>query len=150
MVLTYLLDEEVSIKELAQKYFNYKVNGGSSYKLFTDSAEDYAVTIEKQVWNWEEAKEALENGHVLIANPKAPSIFTTGGHFIVLSGLTEEGKILVRDPNLFNYSIWNYPVREEGYANGFEEKSIKYSCFPMWVYQKKDVEAIAERIEAEF
>jgi len=149
MVLTYLLDEEVTIEELAQKYFRYKVEGGSSYNLFPDSAEDYGVTIEKQTWNWQEVMTALEEGHVVIANVRAPSIFTTGGHFIVLSGITEDGRILVRDPNLYNFSIWNYPVREDGYANGFEEKSIMYGCHSCWIYEKKDIEAVEARLEAE-
>lgn len=149
MVFTYLLDEEVNIEELAQKYFRYKVDGGSCYTLFPDSAEDYGVTIVKQTSNWEEIMFALEEGHVAIVNVRAPSIFTTGGHYIVLSGITEDGRILVRDPNLYNFSIWNYPVREDGYANGFEEKSIKYGCYSGWIYEKKDLDAVAERVEAE-
>lgn len=148
MVLTYLLDEEVGIEELVQKYYRYKVQEGSSYNLFYDSAEDYGVTVTtKPVYDWKTVKKALENGQVVIANPRSQSIFTEGGHFIVLAGLTEEGKIVVRDPNLYNYSIWNYPVREEGYANGFEEKNIMYSCLPCWIYQKKDLEAVAARAE---
>lgn len=149
MVLTYLLDEEVSIPELAQKYFTYKVEGGSSYSLFPDSAEDYGVTIVKQTWNWQEVKKALEEGHVVIANVRAPSIFTTGGHYIVLSGILENGRILVRDPNLYNFSIWNYPVREDGYANGFEEESIMYGCHSCWIYEKKDLNAVEARLHAE-
>lgn len=149
MVLTYLLDEEVSIKELAQKYFTRKVEGGSSYTLFTDSARDYGVTIVKRAYNWKEVKEALENGQVAIGTPNSKSLFTNGGHFIVLAGLTEDGKILVRDPNLYNYSIWNYPDREQGYLYGFEERSLKYNCFPFFIYEKKDLEAVAARIENE-
>lgn len=149
MVLTYLLDEEVSIEELAQKYSRHKVKFGSSFELFTDSARDYGVTIEKKAWNWEEVMEAMKNGQVAIGRPRTKSIFTDGGHYIVLAGLTEDGKILVRDPNLYNYSIWNYPVREDGYLNGFEEKSLKYHCFPFFIYEKKDLEAVAARTEAE-
>lgn len=149
MVLTYLLDKEVTVEELAQKYSNYKVKGGSSYTLFPDTAEDYGVIIEKQVWNWQEAKEALQNGQVIIANAHSQSIFTDGGHFIVLSGITEDEKIVVRDPNLYNYSIYNYPAREEGYAKGFDEKYLKYDCFPMWIYAPKDIDAIALRVQEE-
>lgn len=148
MVLTYLLDEEIGIEELAKKYSSYKVEGGSSYSLFYDSAKDYGVTVStKPVYDWNTVMEALRDGKVVIANPQAPSIFTTGGHFIVLAGLTEDGRIVVRDPNLYNYSIWSYPVCEEGHARGFEEESIKYSCLPCWIYEKKDLEAVAARAE---
>ena len=148
MVLTYLLDKEVGIEELAEKYFRYKGKYGSSYNLFYDSAEDYGVTVTTTpVYDWDTVREALEDGHVVIANPTAPSLFTEGGHYIVLAGLTEDGKIVVRDPNLYNYSIWNYPARADGYANGFDEKYIKYSCLPCWIYEKKDLEEAAARIK---
>lgn len=149
MVLTYLLDEEVTIEELAKKYFLCKVEGGSSNTLFTYSARDYGVTIVKQANNWEEVMEALKNGHVAIGTANSKSLFTNGGHFIVLAGITEEGKILVRDPNLYNYSIWNYPDREQGYLYGFEENSLKYNCFPFYIYEKKDLEAVTARNENE-
>ena len=148
MVLTYLLDEEITPDFLAEKYFRYKVEGGSSWTLFTDSAEDYGITIEKQTWKWDDVITALENGQVVIANANSDSVFTDGGHFIVLAGLTEDGKIIVRDPNLYNYSIWTNPVLEDGFANGFDEKSVKYNCFPCWIYQAKDLEDAAARFES--
>lgn len=147
MVLTYLLDEEITPDYLAEKYSIYKVEGGSSYSLFSASAEDYGITIEKQSWQWEDVMAALKKGQVVIANPKAPSVFTKGGHFIVLYGITDDGRILVRDPNLYNYSIEASPILEDGFANGFEEKSLKYTCFPCWIYAPKDLNSIAERIE---
>lgn len=147
MVLTYLLDEEVGIEELAKKYYTYKVADGSSYNLFYDSAEDYGVTVSKAIYDWETVLTALKDGKVVIANPKAPSLFTTGGHFIVLAGLTEDGKIIVKDPNLYNYGVQNYEVRQDGYANGFNEENIKYSCLPCFIYEEKDWEKIAKRVE---
>lgn len=144
MVLTYLLDEEVPIEYLAQKYGKYKTKYGSDFGLFNDTASEYGLTVTK-VSDWKSVKEALENGQVVVANPRSKSIFTDGGHYIVLSGLTPDGKILVRDPNLYNYSIWNYPIREKGYAEGFEEETLKYHCFPCWIYGKKDLDAIATR-----
>lgn len=144
MVLTYLLDREVPIEYLAQRYGKYKTKYGSDFGLFNDTAAEYGLTVE-QVHDWKSVKEALENAQIVVANPRSKSIFTDGGHYIVLSGLTPDGKILVRDPNLYNYSIWNYPIREKGYAEGFEEESLKYHCFPCWIYGKKDLDAIAAR-----
>lgn len=147
MVFSYLLDQEIMPDVLAEQYTRYKVDGGSSWTLFPDSAEDYGITIEAQVFNWDEVVEALKNGHVVIANPSSPSIFTDGGHFIVLFGITEDGKILVRDPNLYNYSIWTSDILKNGFAEGFDEKSLKYSCFPCWIYQLKDLDTVAARAE---
>lgn len=147
MVFSYLLDKEMSPADLAAEYTRYKVDGGSSYSLFPDSAEDYGITIEAQVYKWEPVVEALKEGKVVIANAKEKSVFTDGGHFIVLYGITEDGKILVKDPNLYNYSIWSNPILKEGFKNGFDEKSIKYHCFPCWIYQAKDVDAVAAAAE---
>ena len=41
--------------------------------------------------------EALNEGKPVIAH-MGPGIFTSGGHYIVLRGVTEDGKILVNDP----------------------------------------------------
>jgi hypothetical protein len=41
--------------------------------------------------------DALADGKLVIAL-MGPGHFTTGGHFIVLRGVTSEGKILVSDP----------------------------------------------------
>ena len=41
---------------------------------------------------------ALSEGHPVISS-QSPGLFTGGGHFIVLRGITADGKILVNDPN---------------------------------------------------
>lgn len=145
MILTYLLDREIMPDTLAEEYGRYNGEHGSSWNLFPDSAADYGVTIEKQTWKWEDVVEALKNGQVCIANAQKESIFTNGGHFIVLYGITEEGRILVRDPNKYNYGEWSSKILKEGFANGFEQKSVQYNCFPCWIYAKKDLDAIAEQ-----
>ena len=43
----------------------------------------------------------MSSGKYVIANPQH-GIFTRSGHFIVLRGLTSDGKILVADPNKEN------------------------------------------------
>ncbi len=148
MALTYILDEEVTVETLAKEYNYCKVEGGSSFNLFYDSAKDRGVTVSDSVWNWEPAKEALKNGQIVIANCRQPGTFTKGAHFILLSGFTEDGKIVVRDPNLNNYvSTHNDPVREKGFAEGFDESTIKNNCQAFFIYEKKDLEAVAKRFE---
>ena len=53
-----------------------------------------------QLTNWSEdtLKSELSAGHPIICS-MGPGDFTNQGHFIVLSGLTEEGKVLINDPN---------------------------------------------------
>jgi hypothetical protein len=52
---------------------------------------------------------ALSSGHPVIAH-MGPGIFTKGGHYIVLRGVTEDGKILVNDPNSKPRSGKAYPL----------------------------------------
>ena len=72
MVLSYLFDEDIMPDELAAKYGQYNTKVGSSYTLFSASAADYGIEV-KQVWDWNEVFEALEDGHVVISNPKTPA-----------------------------------------------------------------------------
>ena len=147
MVYSYLLDEEILPDELATKYGRYNTSCGSSYNLFNDTASDFNLVIEKMTWDWNDVYSALLNGQVVIANPKNPSVFTDGGHFIVLAGLTEDGKIIVRDPSIYNYGVYTIDVLKEGFKNGFNPISIKNNGFPCWIYQPKDIEAVAARAE---
>lgn len=134
MAFTYLLDYEILPDELALEFGHYNTEHGSYHSLFPDSAEVYGLTGE-QTYDWDKVVEALENGQIVIANP-TQDIFTDGGHFILLYGITEDGKILVHDPNKYNYTKgWTLM---DGFENGFEQKYIKW-CSPFWIYQEKDI-----------
>lgn len=51
-----------------------------------------------QSWSASAIVQELESGHPVICSMKEGT-FTTQGHFIVLAGVTEDGKVLVNDPN---------------------------------------------------
>ena len=138
MVYSYLLDHMIMPDELAEDYGQYNTKVGSDYRLFSKSAEDFGLEV-KMVYNWQEVEEALKNGQVVIANVTSESIFTDGGHYIVYYGITDEGKILVNDPNIYNYGQWSGDILTEGFRNGFDQKYCKYS-FPCWIYGPKDIE----------
>ena len=140
MVYSYLLDREIRPDELAEKYGGYNTEVGSSYTLFPDSAEDFNLEVTTS-YSWEEVEEALKNGCIVIANVRSDTIFTQGGHFIVYYGISEDGKIFINDPNIYNYGEWSYNALKEGFKNGFDPKYCKYS-FPCWIYSPKDINAI--------
>lgn len=52
---------------------------------------------------------ALTSGHPVIAH-MGPGIFTRAGHYIVLRGVTKDGKILVNDPNSKSRSGKAFPL----------------------------------------
>ena len=93
---------------------------------------------------WERAKnfhvalDALRDGKIVIALMEGSSLFTNGQHFIVWTGINENGKIMVNDPNKDNYSCWNL---KNSFINGFDEGDICYGYSGAWIY---DPEAMPE------
>lgn len=148
MVYTYLLDQEVMPDYLGEKFGRYNTPVGSDWGVFTATGEYFDIDVVK-THKWHEALEALENGHLVIAQANPDSIFTDGGHFILLYGLTEDGKIMVKDPSIYNYSVESSYLLKEGFDNGFNHENVKYNCHPFWIFQHKDLEEIAARVEAE-
>lgn len=135
MVFSYLFDEPIMPDTLAYEYGHYNTPDGSYHSLFPDSAEDYGLTIEKTS-DWQTIVDALYAGHVVIANP-SECLFTDSGHFIVLYGITDDGRILVHDPNKYNYS-GHSSILSDGFENGFHEDYIRYTCMPCWIYPLKE------------
>lgn len=136
MVATYLLDEEYLPDEFARRYAMYSVKGGSDWTLFKTSSEELGLPVELSV-NWEDALAALENGQVVITQANPDSIFTDVGHFIVLTGINEEGRIWVNDPYGGNYGEWSHLRLQDGFANGFEQREFYHFCNPYWIYAHK-------------
>lgn len=135
MVATYLLDKDVTPVELAQIYADYNTKTGSKWILFPDSAKDMGLTIILETWDVRLVAEELKNGSVAIACCSENSIFTDGGHFIVITGITHDGKFLVQDPYIGNYTIRN-SILDDGFKNGFDQKYF-WACHPIWVYAPK-------------
>ncbi len=121
MVLSYIKSDEDSsgwiypsdiVAAIAKKYGNYNhfhAKEGQKWDIFPAVAGIYKVSC-KQI-NAASIMHELKAGHPVIMSCK-PSEFTSGGHFIVLSGLTDDGYITVNDPNAAHasYSYKKYPV----------------------------------------
>lgn len=136
MVATYLLDDPTLTPDLFGEVFGkYHGSCGSSWKLFTEAAEVLGLGEVKQVFDWNSGKveAALRNGSLVISNQRA-GVFTEGGHYILLTGITEDGKILVHDPNGKNYKRLR-----DGFENGFDRRDISDSCPCYWIYTPKEV-----------
>lgn len=104
MVLSTLLGDKtitpVTIaKEAREK--GHTEGEGTKHSAFTAIPTAHGLSSEDIGTDISKAKEALSNGKYVIANPQH-GIFTRSGHFIVLRGLTGDGKILVADPNKEN------------------------------------------------
>ena len=101
MILTNLTEEEVSPVEAANWSLNngHRVKGnGTSWEYFDDISEEYGVDCLQQTVSTDNIVNNLQEGKKIIMSMK-PGHFTQNGHFIVLTGMTEDGKITVADPS---------------------------------------------------
>lgn len=100
MVVTYLTGETHDPVELANWSLanGHRVPGnGSSWTLFPGAAKKYGIECEQMSVSSSKIIETLKSGRPMIMS-MAPGHFTSGGHFIVLRGLTSDGKVIVADP----------------------------------------------------
>lgn len=132
MVATYLTGHTYLPDELAY-YF-----GGSAennMERLENGSEALQLPFYKSE-NWHYTLEALHEGKIAIALMEMNSKFTTSQHFIVLTGINEDGKIMVHDPYEPNYSKWDL---EDGFVYGFEEYDILQGYSGAWIYDKSQM-----------
>lgn len=101
MVVSSLTEGYIEPPELSQWAFEngYKLKGGGSYtSLMTKGAEYFGLRVTTGINGAADLCNKLQQGKIGIAL-MGKGTFTNGGHYIVLRGITEDGKILVSDPN---------------------------------------------------
>lgn len=137
MVASYLTGYEYWPDELAY-YFGGRANNNIARLEY--ASEALGLSYEKPE-NWHYTLQELRKGKIAIILVGENSPFTETQHFLVLTGLTEEGKVLVNDPYAPNYSKWDL---KEGFLTGFDESRIIAGYQGAWVYDKA---AMPEEIE---
>lgn len=99
IVISTLTGEAVDPVQMAQwSYDNgyYCKGEGSYHGLIPDAAESHGLSVQRNM-DGQDIVDALSGGKLIVAI-MAKGHFTKGGHFIVLRGITSEGKVLVADP----------------------------------------------------
>ena len=128
MVATYLLNEEHLPDECGLAYNKTAYDNASRME---NGIRDLGLAYMGKVYTKADTIAALEEGKILIALVNDTSIFTNYGHFIVLTGINEDGKYTVNDPNGYN---WNRYA--DGFENGFEEWQIFHGYSGAWMFDK--------------
>jgi hypothetical protein len=100
MVVSYLKGETITPADVVAWCGNqYYVSGqGTSWNFFSNAASHYGIGSVTSTNSTSEVLQALKEGKPVISS-QGPGLFTRGGHYIVLRGVTENGKVLVNDPN---------------------------------------------------
>ena len=105
-----------------------------------------------QAENFHEILDALREGNLAIIMLNHLSIFTEDQHFIVLTGISEDGRIFVNDPFAPNYEHWQL---KNGFRNGFEEGDLLLGYSGGWIYEVNNMPEepffyVEERPEVEY
>ena len=134
MVASYMTGHEYLPDELAEYFGGYGLN--NMQKL------EYGSTKLQLPWkkakNVHEVMAALREGQLAILLMKEESIFTDSSHFIVVTGINEEGRYTIHDPYKPNYEVWGL---KQGFESGFEDYAIVKGYDGAWIY---DVNAMPE------
>lgn len=102
MVVSSLTEQTVDPKAMAQWSYEHGYcapGSGSHYGLIQAAADAYG--LDAQAWTDLSADgiyQSLASGHIFVAL-MTQGHFTSGGHFILLRGVTLDGNVLVADPN---------------------------------------------------
>lgn len=103
---------------------------------------EYASDMLQLPWrraeNIHDVVAALEAGNLAILLMASSSIFTASQHFIVVTGMSEDGRFYVNDPYAPNYDHWQL---KQGFQNGFAEEDLVRGYDGGWIY---DVNAMPE------
>ncbi len=129
MVATYMTDHVYTPADIADYAVQY---GGSHYKRL-EKVSDLMQIPWKRALNVNEALKAVREGKIAIALMGSRSVFPGGNHFIVLTGVTEDGKIWVLDPDDRDYSAWGVGELLE---NGFPDGKLIAGYAGAWIYDK--------------
>lgn len=127
MVAAYLRDEECSPGDLARRFGNYEASNIQRMECAATVLDLYYETT----FQWSNVVKALQNGKIVIAMVDKRTHFTTTQHFIVLTGISADGRIYVNDSYEPNYTKWELM---EGFANGFEQSMITPGFSGAWIF----------------
>ena len=108
----------------------YRCEGSGSYQsLIPDGGRHYGLTVTSIGRDGKKLVEALQEGKLVIAI-MSKGHFTSSGHFIVLRGVTAEGKLLVADPASVKRSNKEWDLR---IVTGEASRKVGSAGGPFWV-----------------
>lgn len=89
--------DPIEAAKYSEEHGHYVWGEGTSHAFFPDIANAYGINCDKIGTSSNDIKSALSAGQIVITSMK-PGHFTSNGHFIVLSGINSDGKVIVKDP----------------------------------------------------
>lgn len=88
----------LEVANMSEEYGFYVDGAGTSWELMTTGAIQLGLDVSSVIYDATHIIAELEKGRPIICI-MGPGDFTTSGHFIVLTGVDENGQIKICDPN---------------------------------------------------
>ena len=132
MLASYMKDDAIMTPPyLCSLFGKYCSDKGTAHTLFLEAPSYLDFYAVKKVSSWSDAKAALEQGYMVISLQHG-GFWTSKGHYILITGMTEDGQVTVRDSNLYNYG------KLEGHKTGtFDASTIPANGTIYWIYEPK-------------
>src|SRR5699024_10354200 len=127
----YLTGKTITPVSIAEEFGNqyYIQDQGMSWEFPEALAESYNLGEVVFTNDTTQVIDALQKGEPVMCSQNV-GLFTQGGHIIVLSGITNDGKILVHDPKYENSITNDYNNRV------FDlETEIDSTAFCYWIFK---------------
>ena len=133
MLASYMTDTEMTPPYMCSLFGKYCSEKGTAHTLFLEAPTALDFYAIKRTNAWSEAKKALEDGYMVITLQHG-GFWTSKGHYVLVTGMTEDGQVTVRDSNLYNYG------KLAGHKTGtFDQDKIPKNASIYWIYEKKVV-----------
>ncbi len=131
MLATYMTDTELTPPTLCARYGKYSLEHGTDASMFNVTPAEMGFFLEKQSYDIREVKAAMAEGKVVVTM-QVKGYFTSGGHYLVLEKQLEDGRVQIRDSNIYNY----------GKLHGHKEDAFSWDVIvpggaSYWIYQHK-------------
>lgn len=132
MVASYMTDHMYYPDEIADDL--------ASYCGITYGRMDYGCDLLQLSWrratNFHDARRELGEGKVVIALMNSKSLFGGGNHFVVWTGVNDDGLVTVLDPERDNYEKYNL---KSAFENGFRDGQLVAGYSAAWVFDKSQM-----------
>lgn len=102
MLASYMTDSELTPPEMCARFGKYCYKTGTDSKLFEAEPAGMGFFFLEKTYDWKVAKAAMEEGYTVVC-VQHKGFWTRGGHFLVLQEIKENGMLIVRDSNIYNY-----------------------------------------------
>lgn len=129
MAASYLLDRVYTPDGLVERYSQLS---GTNVDRYNAMNEDLGLPYVGLATKWSHVVAALREGKLVVLLLNNGSPLTVAQHFVLLTGITEKGKILVMDPFQPNYRM--YP---QSFEKGFDQKLLSGGFDGAWIYEKQ-------------